>query len=199
MFWYHEDVLKREVHTKAVVIHRRAAGEGSVRVMLYTEELGLVTCIATSAREERSKLRAHLVAGTVGVYSLVKGKRDWRVMGAVRTINSMYVCVSDHERASIARILSMIRQFIHGEGRDADLYTALNEYVLTVPTLNDEDVVVAEYVAALNILAALGYVAPEPVRSFLGAQYSAALLTAASKKRYALVRAINDGISISGL
>ena len=52
---------KREVHTRAIVIARRSAGEGSVRVSLYTEELGLVSALVTSAREERSKLRPHLM------------------------------------------------------------------------------------------------------------------------------------------
>lgn len=182
-----------------MVLARHAAGEGSARVLLYTEDLGLVAALATSAREERSKLRAHLVVGTIGTFSLVKGKRDWRVIGAVRTHNIFYQCDRPDQRSSGARIIAMVRQFVHGEGADQDLYAALNEFFAALPALASKDIVVAEYVAALNILAALGYVSPEPVKEYLGAHYSAALLTAAAQKRQTLVKAINDGISASGL
>jgi DNA repair protein RecO len=192
-------MVKREITTRAMVLARHAAGEGSARVTLYTEDLGLVTALATSAREERSKLRAHLVVGTVGMFSLVKGKRDWRVIGAVRTQNIFYTCDRTDQKNSGARIIAMVRQFVHGEGSDPDLYSALIEFFNALPRLTDKDVIVAEYVAALNILAALGYVSPDPVKEYLGANYSAALLAGAAQKKRTLVKAINDGISASGL
>ncbi len=191
--------MRQEITTRAIILARHAAGEGSARVTLYTEDLGLVTALATSAREERSKLRAHLVVGTIGSYSLVKGKRDWRVIGAVRTNNIFYKCERSDQRGSGARIIAMVRQFVHGEEADENLYTALSEFFTALPTLTSRDVVIAEYVAALNILAALGYVSPEPVKEYLGAQYSAALLADAAQKKHTLVKAINDGISASGL
>ncbi len=191
---------RREVHTRALVLGRRSAGEGSVRVTLYTEDLGLVSAVAKSAREERSKLRPHLVDGTRGTYSLVKGKEVWRLTGAVHATNSYFECATTEQRESSARVLSLLRQFIQGEGADADLFASVWEYLEALPTLSDVDVRVAEYVVVLRVLAALGYVARgNGVDDLLGAEYSAALLVIAKERQKDLVRMINEGIGASGL
>lgn len=199
-FCYDEYMLKREVHTRGVVVGRRAAGEGSVRVSLYTEELGLVTAVATSGREERSKLRPHLMVGTRGTYSLVKGKADWRVTGVVAARSTYFECTTDEQRQSAERVRTLLKQFVHGEGADVELFAALWEFMQAIPALAGDDARVAEYVVVLRMLAALGYVAKAGgAEEFLGAEYSAALLVNAKLKRAALVRLINDGIGASGL
>jgi recombinational DNA repair protein (RecF pathway) len=171
-----------------------------MRVHIYTEELGLVTAVATSAREERSKLRAHLVDGARAVYSLVKGKRDWRVTGAVGAQISYFECATDEQRLSAARVVALVKQFVHGEGADEGLFESVWEFLTAVPTLANTDVLIAEYVAVLRILAALGYVAKtDDVEAFIGPTYSAALIAHATLKRKDLVQRINDGIGASGL
>ena len=193
-------MLKREVHTRGVVVARRAAGEGSVRVLIYTEELGLVHAAATSAREERSKLRPYLLPGTRGTYSLVKGKADWRVTGAVGCVHTYYETDVRAAHECAARVLALLRQFVHGEGRDEALFIALWELCVSLPGLSAEDLRIAEYVAVLRILAALGYVAPTAgVEEFMSAEYTAALLKRASEKRKDLVALINRGLGASGL
>ncbi len=191
---------KREVHTRGVVLARRAAGEGSARVVLYTESLGLVTGVAKSAREERSKLRPHLLSGTRGTYSLVKGKADWRITGVTGARISYYECCTREKQESSARTIQLVRQFVHGEGADADLFQALWEYLETLPGLESGEVRIAEYVAVLRILAALGYVAKtDGIEEFMSAEYTAALLKRADERRTDLVALINRGLSESGL
>ena len=159
-----------------------------------------MTGVATSAREERSKLRAHLVEGTRAVYSLVKGKRDWRVTGAVGARVSYFECTLPAARESSARVATLVRQFVHGEGADEGLFESLWEYLSALPSLNANEVRIAEYVAVLRILAALGYVAKtDDVEEFIGPTYSAALLASADKKRKRLVERINQGLGASGL
>lgn len=193
-------MLKRDVHTRGVVIARRAAGEGSVRVRIYTEELGLVNAVAKSGREERSKLRPYLLSGTRGTYSLVKGKVEWRVTGAVGCKTSYFETSEHTAHESGARVLSLLSQFIHGEGRDEDLFASLWEFLESVPTLPSADVRIAEYVAVLRILAALGYVAKtDGVEEFMSAEYTAALLQRAGERRKDLVALIHRGLSESGL
>ena len=193
-------MLKREVHTRGVVIARRAAGEGSLRVLIYTEELGLVVAVATSAREERSLLRAHLVEGCRATYSLVKGKRDWRVTGAVGARMSYFECTTDEQRQSSARVMALVRQFVHGDGVDEGLFLSVWEYLSALSTLGTSEVRIAEYVAVLRVLAAFGYVAKtDVVEEFIAPDYTAALLASASKKRSALVKVINHGLGASGL
>jgi DNA repair protein RecO len=192
--------LKREVHTRGVVLAERTVGEGSVRILLYTEELGLVRAVAKSAREERSKLRAYLVSGTRGTYSLVKGKAEWRVTGAVGCKTTFYEISSRETHECAARVLSLVRQFVHGEGRDEGLFIALWELLESLPTLKVEDLRIAEYVAVLRILAALGYVAAtDGVEEFMSTEYTAALLARASARRRDLVKLINRGLGASGL
>ena len=192
--------LKREVHTRGVVLSRRAAGEGSVRVEMYTEELGLVRAVAKSAREERSKLRPYLLPGTCGSYSLVKGKAEWRVTGAVGCRTTFYEATEKPAQESAERVLSLVRQFVHGEGRDVELYVALHEFLLSLPTLSPADLQIAEYVAVLRILAALGYVAKtDGIEELMSAEYTAAVLTRANARRKELVSLINHGLGASGL
>src|SRR3989338_10140885 len=81
---------KRELTTRGIVVGRRSAGDGSVRVFLYSEALGLVSAIAKSAREERSQLRSHLQWGTYGNFMLVLGKETWRVKGVSHTANIFF-------------------------------------------------------------------------------------------------------------
>lgn len=191
---------KREVHTRGVIIARRAAGEGSVRVQLYTEALGLVSAVAKSAREERSKLRPYLLPGTFGTYSVVKGKAEWRVTGVVGARTPYFACSRDDQRISAERVVQLVRTFVHGEGADEALFAAVWEFLSVVPTLSPDDTVIGEYVAALRILAALGYVAPtDETREFLSPEYSAALLAHARAKRKGLVEIINHGLGASGL
>ncbi len=192
--------LKREVHTRGVVVARRAAGEGSARVLIYTEELGLIHAVAKSAREERSKLRPYLLSGTRGHYSFVKGKAEWRVTGAVGCRTVFYETEEHAAHESATRILALVRKFVHGEGRDDGLCTALFEFLESLSTLTPKDIQIAEYVAVLRILAALGYVAQtDGIEEFMSAEYSAALFARAQTRRHDLVELINRGLGASGL
>ena len=192
-------MLRREVHTRAVVIAWRGAGEGSARVLLYTEELGLVRAVVKSAREERSKLRPYLIPGTRGHYSLVKGQAEWRITGVGGAHTTYYECASDNARMSAERVLSLVRQFVQGEGKDEELFAALYEFLESLSALDQEDIQIAEYVAVLRVLAALGYVAKGDAAAFMSAEYTAALIVRARQERKNLVSLINRGISASGL
>lgn len=166
---------KREITTRGVVIGRSPTGEGSIRAVIYTEALGYVAAVAKSAREERSKLRAHLTAGTVGTFTLVKGERDWRVTGACNTVHTHFVLgesakpsyaeASKAKQEAVGRILALVRSLVHGEGVDRGLYSALSDFLTTLPSTPLEEVTTAERRAALRILAALGYVSPSDMNS----------------------------------
>ena len=199
-YWYDEAMLRREVHTRGIVVSRRAAGEGSVRVELYTEELGLVSAIAKSAREERSKLRPHLLVGTRGTYSLVRGKEVWRLTGAVKTKNFAFECVDDEGRCAGARLVSVVRQFVHGEGTDEGLFDALWNFYEVLSDLPPTHVAAAERIAVLQLLSSLGYVPQDPeIQKYLVAAYKDDVLSDAERDRRTLVTAINEGFAASGL
>src|SRR5262249_18379111 len=96
--------------TRGIVVGRFPAGEGSVRALVYTDAFGLVSVLAQSAREERSKLRPYLQIGTLGTFTLVRGK-VWRVTGASAAEN-LHFELFGRARAqqASARIFAAVRQ-----------------------------------------------------------------------------------------
>jgi len=191
----------REVTARGIVVARRSAGEGSVRISLYTDSLGLVSALAKSAREERSKLRPHLQVGTTGVFTLVKGRDVWRIIGATNTENSYFALSgkSGAQEAS-ARIIAVVRQFIRGEGSDPYLFSALFGFFTSLPEIDQEYVLEAECVTVFRVLSALGYVREETsTQAFLDIAYDIGTLKAVRESRPTLVRRINEAISESGL
>ncbi|MBU6310794.1 recombination protein O N-terminal domain-containing protein [Patescibacteria group bacterium] len=191
-------MLQREVHTRGIVIARRAAGEGSVRVLLYTEELGLVRAQLTSGREERSQLRPYLLPGTVGIYSLVRGKAEWRVTGAYQCQITMYAAHMSAARESAQRVLELVRRFVHGEERNDALFSALFGFLNELPVLSGEDIEPAEHLAAVRLLAALGYVEEVGLGTMLSDSYQKSLAPA-REHRTELIARIHRGFEASGI
>jgi len=191
----------REVTTRGIVLLCRGVGEGSTRALLYTDVLGLVSILLTSGKEERSKLRPHLQEGTFGVYRLVKGRDVWRVTGATQTEN-IYFSLQEHTRGkeAVARVLSSVRQFVHGEGADPRLFSILWDFISSMMHIGRAELPEAESIAVLRILAALGYVSESVhVNPFLHTSYEHETLVSAKAARPTLIRIINEAIATTGL
>jgi len=191
---------KHEVGTRGVVISRASSGEGSVMVSIFTEELGLVSAIAKSAREERSKLRPHLQVGTFGFFDLVEGVAVWRVIGAVKTKN-YYFAFRNTPKAqeAAARLLSLLRQLIHGEERDSELFEIVWNFLVALESIPDDMLVFAERFAVLQTLAALGYVSKETVPHAERYDYSEEALRTLLPQEKQMIVDIKNGFVASGL
>lgn len=192
--------VRHEITTEGIVIGRFSAGEGSVRVQMYTEALGLISALAKSGREERSKLRPHLQAGTHGTYTCIKGERDWRLLGAIGTHNYYFALAGrPAAQTAAARVVSVVRQLVHGEEVDARLYRALAGFLSALPSLADTEVRVAERLAVARILFSLGYVEGKAVPHLSGETYAPAPLKELVPFQHQLTVIINEGLSASGL
>ncbi len=193
--------VNRECMTRGVVVGRFAVGEGSVRILLYTDVLGLVSAFAKSAREERSKLRPYLQVGTFGTFTLVKGTGVWRITGATGAENIHFVLAGrEGAQEAGARILGSVRQFVRGEGSDPYFFSALSRFLSSLRSIDDAHVSAAECLAVLRMLAALGYVDEDAdTHPFLPVAYDPRTLARAEAARAPLVRAINEAIAASGL
>jgi len=190
----------RNITVRGVVIAHRGAGEGNLRVSLYSDALGLVESIARSGREERSQLRSHLQEGTVGVFTLVLGRDMWRVTGVVNARNLYFDGMGKKGKESVARVLGMVRQFVRGEGNDPYLFEVLSQFLAALPRLETEEIKNAEYLVVLRMLSALGYVqGGDYIKSFLGTNYNAELFDSVTASRRMLVRTINEGMSAADL
>jgi len=189
-----------EIGTRGIIISRSSSGEGSVRVSIFTEELGLVWAVAKSAREERSKLRPHLTVGTFGFFNLVQGQAGWRVIGAVETQNS-YFAFRDYPKAqeAAARLLSLLRQLINGEERDPELFDAVWGFLASLSSIPEDLLVFAERYAVLRSLAALGYVPKDAVPHIEKISYTHETLKILLPYEKEMTVAIKNGFSASGL
>lgn len=187
--------------TRGVVISRKTAHEGSIRADLYTEHFGLVSAFAKSAREERSKLRAHLQMGCFGSYTLVRSPRDSRVTGAFDTKN-IYFELGHLPCAQVAsaRIVAIVRQLVHGEDENGELFDALWNMFSTLPRLANSDVRIVEALGAVRILKALGYV---PITASIphlnGFDYATATISAVAPHEKKLTELINAALAASHL
>lgn len=193
--------LGHKIFARGVVVRKAPSGEGSARVLLYTDAAGLLWAHAQSAREERSQLRSHLQIGTRGKFSLVKGKDVWRVVGIAETVN-VHFALSGRTDAqkTLQRVLLFVRQFVRGEGNDPYFFSVLWGFLDSVVALEGDQLKDAEHAVVLRMLAALGYVeGGVGVEQFLHPTYDAETLASFSKDRKAVLAVINEGITASGL
>lgn len=186
---------------RGVIVGLHASGDGSLRVKIYTDALGLVSAFAKSAREERSKLRAHLQIGTLGTFSLVKGRDTWHVTGATETKNMHFEASGNAAvQEAAARVVSFVRQFVRGEGSDPYFFETLWHFFNSFPYEDEATLKDAECVAIVRMLASLGYVEEKAaVSPFLASPYGLPLVKDARSVRPVLIQAINEGLSASGL
>lgn len=190
----------REVNTRGIVIGRSSSGEGSVRAALYTEEFGFIWVLAKSAREERSKLRPHLQVGTIGYYTLVKGSYDWRVTGAVGTKNIYFELTGvDTAQKSATRVLSVVRQLMQGETPDPDTFNVLWKFLMSVTSIQEKDIPIAERLVLINILSHAGYVSETDLLNGVGEEYSIEFFDTLRPQEKKLTRIINKAFMASGL
>lgn len=149
-------------HTEALVLGGEPSGEGSRRLTLFTRELGLLSAVATSVREERSKLRYGLQDFSYTMVSLVRGRAEWRVTNAALAAN-LAVSFRDFSEARelLARIAKLLRRLLTGEEKNEPLFRAVYEpFAYLEQNRNPACVAQIEVVLVLRILSLLGYLAP---------------------------------------
>jgi len=120
----------------------------------------MIWASAKSAREERSKHRYALQDFSLARMSLVRGKGGWRVTGAESLENLYFRSPSREARTLLRNTVRLLRRFLHGESSAPALY---DDVVGTLQALSDNAKEDIEFVLALRILHALGYIAPKDV------------------------------------
>ncbi|KKW47559.1 MAG: repair protein RecO protein, partial [Candidatus Kaiserbacteria bacterium GW2011_GWA2_58_9] len=80
--------MYQKYHTEALVLGNRERGENDRVFTLYTEEFGLVRARASAVRTEASRMRYALQNYSRARVALVRGKRGWRIGGAIPARNA---------------------------------------------------------------------------------------------------------------
>ncbi|HEV7449742.1 MAG TPA: DNA repair protein RecO [Candidatus Paceibacterota bacterium] len=186
--------------TEGVVLGKRTAGEANTLVSILTRELGLVRASARSARVEQSKLRYGLETLTLGRFSMVRGKHDWKLTG-VENVSHAFVQGGKDSRQRCGKIAKLLLRLIHGEERVPALYATVAEGLAAIArTSTTVDAEAIETVLVLRVLAHLGYLPhTQALAQFIEGEYSVELSAEALKSRSLLVRAINESLIATGL
>lgn len=186
--------------TEGVVLGKRGVGEAHTLVSILTYELGLVRAKATSARAEASKLRYGLESLSVGRYSMVRGKAEWKLTG-VENISHELARGDRDRRTRSGKIAKLLLRLIHGEERVPALYKTVVEGLGAIARAESAaDAEAIETVLVLRVLAHLGYLPhTQALSQFIEGEYSLELAAHALKSRSLLVRAINESLTATGL
>lgn len=186
--------------TEGIVLGKRGVGEANTLVSILTHDLGLIRGKATSARAEASKLRYGLESLSLGRYSMVRGKAEWKLTG-VENISHELTAGDRDRRTRSGKIAKLLLRLIHGEERVPALYKTVVEGLRAIARAGSvTDAEAIETVLVLRVLAHLGYLPHVPaLAQFIEGEYSVQLSAEALKSRSLLVRAINESLTATGL
>ena len=186
-------------HTEAFVIASQDLGEASRRIMLYTRELGLLEARAQGVRKLAAKLRYGLSEYSLVRVSLVKGKNEWRIVGAIHDNLLNKIAEGRDGRVLIAHVFSLLERLIHGEGANHQLFDVLisgfRYLEIGFPSGNPiSKMANAEIIFVLNILYHLGYLSKgeELARFVEFSDWTGELLDAITPIRQKVIETINS-------
>src|SRR3989338_6834453 len=180
--------------TEALILGNRERGESDRVFTLYTKDFGLVRARASAVRKESSRMRYALQNYSYAQVALVRGKRGWRVGGAI----ALRSAGDDRERvAAFARIAHLIVRLIAGEEQNQYLFAAFAEAHVALMQEKCEARATIELVCVARVLYALGYLSAEALETalFTHTAYTGEHLLEAESKRDKLLVSINKAIA----
>lgn len=187
--------------TNGIVLGKRGVGEAHTLVSVLTEAFGLVRAKATSTRVENSKLRYGLETLSMGRYSFVQGRYEWKLTGS-EDISHALVATRKEARVASGRIIKLLLRLIHGEEEGRSLFSTVSDGLTHLARAASAQAVSSiECILVLRILSHLGYLpqtlALEP---FVQGDFeSAQMAIEAGASRAFLIRTINESLMQTGL
>jgi DNA repair protein RecO len=146
--------------TPAIILESRPQGELHRTVTLFTKEFGMLYGVARSARTQNSKLRGLLQKSFHGVVTLVRGKKEWKVVGAIEECNMFYTLRNFPEGQLLAaRMHWLLARLVKGEEKNEHLYRIIESFSRYLVTHSNgvEQLPALERLTVLRVLSALGY------------------------------------------
>ncbi len=212
--------------TEAFILGADERGEADRLLTIFTRDLGLVRVVAKGVRHAKSKLAPHLLNFSCSKVSMVRGKEVWRLTGAQPhslsikikrgNVNSDASSGADLKTntntsskselfGAYARILNLVRRFIHFESADPKLFDCIKvcfevaekDSLLKSP----EDLDIFEALLIMKIMHILGYVAgKESLNIFLSDDpITESMLVEAKKESRTIIQIVNNALKESQL
>ena len=139
------------------MIKARERGERSKSVTLFTYEFGLIYTSVQSARSIGSKLRFGIEDFSLSNFTLLRGRNDWKVVGAENIKNYFYTPSLGMRATIMARALRLM-PILLGEEKNIVVYELLREFLGVLSQCEEQRVEIEERHFLLKILKNLGYV-----------------------------------------
>jgi len=146
-------------HTEALILSHTNTGESNRYYKLFTKDLGLVGASAQGVRHLRSKLRYSLQTLSYAHANLVRGKNTWRIVRAESISAFDSLKKAPQKRAIIARVSGLLARFLHGEGRNKELFDEMMSAsaFLESNDFTKDELDAVEIILVMRILNDLGY------------------------------------------
>lgn len=185
------------------VLGRYTASEWDSRVVLFTQELGLVTAVVKGYRRPTSKLRPHLSLFAQTKVGLVRGKETWRLIFCESTGLVERVIKARPKRIVVGKILAVIRRLIKGEYPHPEIFQELLESIESLAPVSPEDREVLEQIELIRVfrtLHHLGYAPDLPeLRPFIQNKSLPGVVGLAPEIRRLMVETINSSLQATHL
>jgi DNA repair protein RecO (recombination protein O) len=189
--------MRHKYETSGIVLSRSPLGETNAFVTVLTPDLGLVRARAQGVRRSGAKLAHALTTFTESELVLVRGKEGWRVTGAVLEVNWFTRLPHVSSRTRAARISHLLLRLVPGEVSDPALFSTIKGFFEALATFPEDVHESAEVLAALRILATLGFDAGEMPSGTPA--FTPEILADVTKDRSRYIARINHGITASEL
>lgn len=184
--------MYQKYNTEALVLGSFERGEADKVFQLYTKDFGLVYARASAVRRESSRMRYALQNYAYARTSLVRGKRGWRVGGAV----ALQSAGSGENVETCARIARLIVRLVAGEDENTYVFATLAEAHRALAESTEARATI-ELVCVARILYGLGYLSAEALETTLFAHtsYAQEHVREAEALREKLLPSVNQAIA----
>ena len=164
---------------------------------ILTPDLGLVRALSQGVRKSGAKLAHSLSTFSESEVVLVRGKDGWRLTGAILSENWFARLGHSKPRVRAARVCSLVLRLIVGEENASGVFSIIKGFFEALSEFQEDSHEAVEILAALRILATLGFDAGEiPGEASV---FTRQVLTEVAKRRVDYITRINNGIDASGL
>jgi recombinational DNA repair protein (RecF pathway) len=183
--------------TRALVLSYTSTKEADRLYNILTRDLGVIRASARAVRKEMSKLRGALEPYSILNISLIKGRGEWKI-----TSGSLEYSIKNLGKdffLAFVRALTLLEKLVAGESKHPEILDTIDNFVNLSKTLRKEDTEAMEILLVASVLNHLGYVSIHGFEPKLFSDIDADSINLVKENKSKLVKAINDGITASGL
>lgn len=190
-------------HTKGIVLYSFADISDNRRIVIFTENFGIISVKAQGARGMQSKLRSGIQEFSFGDFSLVKGKSGWKVVGVNVKCNFFEDFRDDKYKLSITKnVLFFLFKNIGVEDCNKEIFEITSNFMLYLRFANNvHNISVAESLVMLRIIHNLGFLKHDPeVSTYLPlSNFTEEELKLIAPNKSKIIKLINESIKSSQL